>query len=98
MSDALKRLLVSAKFWTVIVGLLFTFGATLVAKYGLNSSAEAQQQIAATVAALFGILIHAQGQADQGKEAAKIAGPAVSNVAVMEVKRPGESPTPGGSS
>ncbi len=73
MNAALSRLLRSSKFWTVIIGLVVTSGATLFARYGIDVSTEAVQQTAVTVAALFGILLHAQGQADQGKNAVEAA-------------------------
>jgi len=67
--SVLKRLLSSAKFWTMIIGGIATAGATLLAKYGLEVSDAAISQIAITVSGLFAVLVHAQGQADQGKNA-----------------------------
>lgn len=88
MKDALTRLLSSMKFWTVIVGLVTTMGATAFAKWGIDTSDAAQQQIAITISALFAILLHAQGNAESGKEAAKIqASAATPAVAVNKVDK-----------
>ncbi len=67
------RLLGSQKFWTTIVALIATSSASILAKWGLELSDATVQQVGATVAILFGILLHAQGRTDQGKEAAKVA-------------------------
>ncbi len=72
MKAALARLLGSAKFWTAIIGLCVTAGASLFARYGIEVSTEAVQQTAGTVALIFSILIGAQGIADHGKSAAEI--------------------------
>ncbi len=72
MKQAITRLLTSTKFLTTVIGMIVTAGATLFTRYGIDVSTEALQQVAITVASLFGILLHAQGRADQGKEAAKV--------------------------
>ncbi len=64
-----KRLITSAKVWTVIVGSIVTGGAAMFAKWGLDVSDATVQQIAGTIALLVGVLVHAQGQADLGKNA-----------------------------
>lgn len=68
----MKRMLTSTKFWTAIIGGLATAGASLFAKYGLEVSDEAVQQVAGSVTLLFSVLIHAQGQADLGKNATPV--------------------------
>lgn len=64
MLDALRELFGSKKFLTAIVAMAVAGGA----HFGLNVNPE----VTMTVLGMFAILIHAQGQADQGKEAAKI--------------------------
>ncbi len=73
MQNAIARIVGSQKFWTTIVAGVVTASASMLAKWGLELSDATVQQIAATIAGLFGLLIHAQGRADQGKEAAKVA-------------------------
>jgi len=70
MKNALSRLLSSAKFWTAILGMIATAGASLFARYGLEASTEAIQQLAGTMALIVSVLLHAQGQTDAGKNAA----------------------------
>lgn len=83
----------STKVWTVLLGGLATAGASWLAKYQLEVSDAAIQQIAATCALLVGILVHAQGQADAGKEAAKIN--AAAGVPVTpQAPQPAPSPAP----
>lgn len=65
MKDAIIRLLSSMKFWTVILGIVTALGA----KYGINVDPEVYWSIVG----LFGLLLGAQGLADHGKEAAKVA-------------------------
>lgn len=72
MKEALLKLFASAKTWTAILGMLATAGASLLARYGLELSTEAIQQIAVTIAGLFATLLVTQGLADHGKERAKI--------------------------
>lgn len=69
MKDAFKRMLESMKFWTMVIGLFTTAGATWLAKKGIEVSDETAMQIAITISGLFAILLHAQGQADLGKNA-----------------------------
>lgn len=63
MKDAFTRLLSSAKFWTAVIALAAVFAA----RYGLEIS----EEMTALVAAIFAVLLGAQGAADAGKEAAK---------------------------
>lgn len=65
MTEALRNLFSSKKFLTLLVGLMVAGGA----KLGLDVDGET----AAAILGLFAVLIHAQGQADHGKEAAKTA-------------------------
>lgn len=64
MKEALTRLLTSAKFWTMIIGLIVTLGA----RYGFQVDPEVMWMIAGIVA----ILLGAQGLTDMGKSAALI--------------------------
>lgn len=59
MKDALIRLLSSMKFWTAVIALIAVFAA----RYGFEIS----EQMTALVAAVFTVLIGAQGAADLGK-------------------------------
>ena len=70
MKEALTRLLSSAKVRTAILGMVTTAGASLFARYGIDLSTEAVQQVAITVSSMFGILLATQGAADLGKHAA----------------------------
>lgn len=63
MKDAIIRLLSSMKFWTVVLGLLTSFGA----KYGFKVDPD----MFWAIVGLFGLLLGAQGLQDHGKEAAK---------------------------
>lgn len=65
MLDAFRDLYSSKKFQTLIIGLLIAGGA----RFGLNLD----PATCAAILGFFGILIHAQGNADHGKEAAQIA-------------------------
>ncbi len=69
---AIGKIFTSTKTWTMLIGAAATAGASALAKYGLELSDDTITQIAITAAGLVGILLHAQGQADQGKERAKI--------------------------
>jgi len=69
MNDALKRMLQSMKFWTLILGGVTTAGASMFAKWALDVSDDAVMQIAITISGLFAVLLHAQGQTDLGKNA-----------------------------
>lgn len=95
MTVALKRLLTSAKFWTAIIGLVFTLGASLVAKYGIDASDAAIQQIALTVSGIFAVLLGAQGAAGVGKEAAELAANQTKTLAiegkVLQTSAPADS-------
>lgn len=82
MKEALAKLFSSAKVWTAILGMLATAGASLLARYGLELSTEAIQQIAITVAGFFGILLGAQGLADHGKAAAQLTAQSATEIAV----------------
>ncbi len=90
MKNALLRIITSAKVWTALIGMVVTALATVFARYGLEVSTEAVQQLAGTMALIVGVLIHAQGQADAGKNAAAttaVLGPApvnTQNVTVNE--------------
>ena len=64
MKDALTRLVSSAKFWTLVLGLLTTF----LAKYGVHVDDSTSQYIAMG----FALLLGAQAAADHGKSAALI--------------------------
>lgn len=64
MTTAFKSLLESAKFWTLILGLL----ATLLAKYGVHVDDSTAQLIAGG----FAMLLGAQALTDHGKAAAAI--------------------------
>lgn len=64
MKDALTRLVSSAKFWTLILGLLTTF----LAKYGVHVDDSTSQYIAMG----FALLLGAQAANDHGKAAALI--------------------------
>lgn len=72
MREALLKLFSSAKTWTAFLGMIATAGASLLARYGLELSDEAIQQIAITISGLFATLLVTQGLADHGKEQAKI--------------------------
>ncbi len=94
MKQALSRVLGSAKFWTAIIGLICTAAATKLSALGWDTSVEAQQQIAITVSAMFGILLAAQGAADVGKSAAIEASKAPpSQVAGGDIVNQNTSPT-----
>lgn len=69
MTDPIKRILSSAKFWTALIGLVLTLFASLLAKYGLSVSDATVSQVATTIASVFAILLGAQGLADIGKSA-----------------------------
>lgn len=68
----IKVLLQSKKFWITLIGGAMTACSALFAKYGLEVSDAAVQQVATTVTVLFTVLLGAQGLADHGKEKAKI--------------------------
>lgn len=83
---ATARMCSSLKVQTTIVGLLVTSGA----RWGVHVSPEVQ----AAILILFGALVHAQGQADHGKEAAKIAADAQLAVAFPMTGRAADVPPP----
>lgn len=66
MIQAIVDLFSSKKFITALVAV----AVIIAAKLGWQLDAELL--IAIAIASLFGILLHAQGQADHGKEAARI--------------------------
>ncbi len=69
MKEALLRLLASAKFWTMLLGLV----GAIAARYGF----EVDPEVFWAIVGLVGVLIGAQGAADAGKEKAKIEAKAV---------------------
>lgn len=77
MVNALKNLLTSKKFLTMVAGLVVSFAA----RKGLNLD---ETEVAGIVA-LFVAYIFAQGQADKGKEATKVN--AVANAVSDETPR-----------
>lgn len=81
MKAALVTLFSSKKFQTLVIGLMVAAGA----RYGLALDPET----CGIVLGFFAVLIHAQGQADIGKEAAKVtaAGPAAPSA--ISVSMPG---------
>jgi hypothetical protein len=81
MKEALGRMFSSMKVWTVIIGGLVTAGGSWLASHQLEISDAAVQQFAGTCALLVGILVHAQGKTDAGKEAVKL------NLAAADLKR-----------
>lgn len=77
MQDSVfTRALTSLKVWTIIIGGIVTAGGSMLAKWGLNVSDATVQQIAGSMVLLVGLLVHAQGRADQGKNAVLAATPA----------------------
>lgn len=60
-----RDLLSSKKTWTVLIALMVAAGA----RFGL----QLDEATCAGILGIFAVLVHAQGNADQGKEAAKIA-------------------------
>ncbi len=88
--SVLKKLLTSTKFWTAIIGGIVTAGASLFAKYGLEVSDEAVQQVAGSITIMFSVLIHAQGQADLGKNAT----PTITQSAGGDIVNPTPAPAP----
>ena len=74
MKDAFRRLLSSMKFWTLILGVVATVGASLFAKYGLELSDSTVAKIAELLALGFGVLLGAQGATDLGKARTKVDG------------------------
>ncbi len=88
MKEALSRILGSAKFWTTVIGMVMTAGASLFARYGLELSTEAIQQIAVTVAGLFALLLGGQALAGHGKEAAELTAKAPAAQVVVEMPSP----------
>lgn len=64
MLDRLKQLFTGKKFLVMVAGLLVAFAA----RYGLNLD---ETEVAGILAVLISYII-AQGQADKGKEAAKV--------------------------
>lgn len=83
---ATARMCSSLKVQTTIVGLLVASGA----RWGIHVSPEVQ----AAILILFGALVHAQGQADHGKEAAKINADAHLAVAFPMTGRAADVPPP----
>ncbi len=64
MIQALKDLLSSKKALTVLIALMVAAGA----RFGL----QLDEATCGGILGIFAVLIHAQGNADQGKEAAKV--------------------------
>ncbi len=75
--QAIRDLLSSKKFITALVAVAVAIGA----RYGLKLDPE----LVAALLGVFGILIHAQGQADHGKEAAQINADSAGQLATLAV-------------
>lgn len=72
MKTALLRMLISLKFWTVIVGAIVTASGAALAKYGLDLSDETVKEIATWLATGFTVLLGGQALTDHGKAKAEI--------------------------
>lgn len=80
MKTALARLIGSMKFQTLLLGLVLTPSAALLAKHGFNVSDDTVKLLAELMTIGFSILLGAQGLTDHGKEAAKAKGTTVEGV------------------